>query len=214
MWLGGDIFSLESYLYFLLLPLMAVLPFADSYFTDRKIGYIKNIFTRAPKSSYIIAKLIAVFLSGATVVVLPLLFNLGVTMTLYPSFMPVASGTRTAIYDKAMWEDLFYIAPGLYIGAFLMLIFVFSGFLAVLALALSFVVENRFVVLLGPFILSLFIYSLCSLVGYLQASPMIFLNPGAPNGGVRFELVLAETLALGLIGCGVFLAKGIRDETY
>ena len=214
IWMGVDIFSLQSYLYFLLLPLLAVLPFADSYFSDCKTGYVKSVYTRAKKSSYIFAKLAAVFLSGGTAVVLPLLLNLGLTMMLLPSLMPVVSGTGTAIYDRAMWAERFYASPGLYTALYLLLIFVFSGFLAALALAVSFLVENRFVVLLGPFVLYLFIFALCSLLNVPEMSPMMFLNPGAPSGGVRFSVVAAETLLLGAVACGTFLYKGIRNETY
>ena len=41
---------MQSSLYFILLPALASLPYADSFFLDRKSGYIKQIVTRTKKS--------------------------------------------------------------------------------------------------------------------------------------------------------------------
>ena len=42
-WIGGEGISLQSALYNMLLPCLAILPYGDSLFCDKKSGYIKNI---------------------------------------------------------------------------------------------------------------------------------------------------------------------------
>ena len=53
-------------LYVRLIPLLAVVPYAVTYYTDYKKGIVKNYYTRTKKINYISAKYIAVFLTGGS----------------------------------------------------------------------------------------------------------------------------------------------------
>lgn len=66
-WIGADTMSLAGTLFYYLMPVGAALPYAWSFHTERKSGYLKNIVSRAEKKRYFPAKLTAVFLSGAAV---------------------------------------------------------------------------------------------------------------------------------------------------
>ena len=44
VWLGGNSYSVQSFLLLLLIPFLAVLPFGDSFFTDVTRGFAKNIY--------------------------------------------------------------------------------------------------------------------------------------------------------------------------
>lgn len=46
LWIGENQ-AMQGYLYYMILPILAVIPFGDSFFTDRKGGYIKNVLIRA-----------------------------------------------------------------------------------------------------------------------------------------------------------------------
>lgn len=48
-WIGNINILPQSYIFFALLPLLAAIPFADTFFTDRKSGYIKNVLTRTKR---------------------------------------------------------------------------------------------------------------------------------------------------------------------
>ena len=72
-------------LYVRLIPLLVVIPYAITYYTDNKKGIVKNYYSRTKKINYILAKYIAVFLTGGTAAVLPLMLNLFATSAVIPS---------------------------------------------------------------------------------------------------------------------------------
>lgn len=210
-WLGGDPFHMQSSLYFILLPALASLPYADSFFLDRKSGYIKQIVTRTKKSRYLAAKYIAVFIVAGLTVVLPLLVNLGLTAATLPSLLPQITWGNFTIGANHLWAETFYTQPYLYVAGYLGLIFLFSGLFAAIALAVSFVSENRFIVMLSPFLTGLFVLSLLSLLGESRYSPLDFLNPASAHD-TGLLAILAEALTLLLVTGGVFFLKGNCDD--
>ena len=50
-WVGGEVISLAQSLFYNLLPIGAAIPFAWSYHTERKNGYLKNIASRTDKKN-------------------------------------------------------------------------------------------------------------------------------------------------------------------
>ena len=214
-WIGGECVSLQNYLYFLLLPILAALPFAGSYFTDCKSGYLKNIYLRTRKIRYLIAKFSAVFLSGGMAVVLPLLLNLGLTAALLPSLLPRTVSGFYAIDAVSMWADLFYTHPYVYIALYMAVIFAYAGLLASVALVVRFFVENRFVVMLAPFLLYLFVHTVLTVFNGNQYCPMEIVNPVQPIFPcTNTAIVLAELAGLALITGGIFFGKGRHDDTF
>ncbi len=71
-WVGADRVSLAYSLFYNLLPIGAAIPFAWSYHSEKKCGYLKNIATRINKKYYYISKTIAVFTSGTLAVLIPM----------------------------------------------------------------------------------------------------------------------------------------------
>jgi ABC-type transport system involved in multi-copper enzyme maturation permease subunit len=214
-WMGGESYSLQSYLFFLIAPILATLPFADTFFTDRKSGYIKNIYTRVSKRRYLMSKYLAVFLCGGLAVVLPLVVNLGVTAVILPSHLPEIVTSVYTIDATAVLGDLFITQPYLYILIYLLLDFVFYGLLATVALDISFVVENRFVVLLTPFLLYLFLQALTTLTRWQQVNPMVIYHPSqgmTPHSSLPIMLGIIAGLAL--VTAGIYFARGLHDDTY
>ena len=78
-WIGSDTTAIPAYLLFLILPIIAVLPHADTFFTDAGSGFIQNICIRTNRRHYYIAKYTATFLSGGTVTTIPGSADLGHT---------------------------------------------------------------------------------------------------------------------------------------
>lgn len=209
-WIGGALMGAQPFLYYLLIPILAVLPYADSFYQDEKSGYAKSILSRTDKKYYYTAKYTSVFLSGGSAVVIPLLINLGASALLLPALRPQVSTSFFAINASSMWGDLFYSHPFLYVFLFLAIDFVFSGFLATIALIVSFFVEHRFIVLFSPFLVYLFFYSLFTFLGLDSWVPIYFLKPGSGFG--RFSVILLETAVLAVCTFTIFFAYGLRND--
>lgn len=144
-WIGYDATSLQAGLYFILLPLLATFPYGDSYFTDITEGYINNLLIRHDKMKYLLIKFFVLFLSGAVTIILPLVISLLCTMSLLPSIVPEQSTLTFGIWESDLWADIFINHPYVYTLRFLILIFIFSGLMAVLALTVSFYTDNKYI---------------------------------------------------------------------
>ena len=71
MWLGNGV-TFEYTLYVRLIPILAAMPYAVTYLSDIKSGIIKNYISRTAKINYLVAKYMAVFITGGIVIILPL----------------------------------------------------------------------------------------------------------------------------------------------
>lgn len=213
-WVGGNGYSLQAYVFFLILPILAAIPYADTFFTDKESGFIKNVFVRVDKKYYYIAKYITVFIFGGLVILIPLVINLILTATLMPSLIPQVTSLTYTVGGISMWNSIFYTNPYLYVFMYLALDFIFGGIFATIALSISFFVNSRFIVLVTPFII---VFSFSTLLKLLQLSvfdPFIFLNPVQPHLNITFSSVLIIMIISLLLSAGVFLIKGVRNETF
>lgn len=208
-WIGNVNILPQSYMFFLLLPLLASIPFADSFFTDRKDGYIKNVLIRTKKKDYFIAKYIATFISGGLAVTIPLTLNLIFAAMYLPSFVPSVTQSF-GIGPAHLWSKIFFTHPYIYLISFLILIFIFSGLIATIGLAVSFFIEYRFLSLIIPFIIYIFIYTVFGSYNMPQYIPFYFLQPGFEvcNG----YIVLIETLVMALLTFGIFYFWGVKED--
>lgn len=212
-WLGMESQTVQSILYYLLLPILACIPFADSFYTDKKSGFLKNILIRTDKKKYYISKYIAVFLSGGLAFVIPLIVCFAVTGLFLPFVTPDVFSFTYPIWDYSMWSDIFYSTPLVYTILYFIMDFLFAGVIATLALLASFYVDYKFVVLLSPFLVYLFFYFSTRLFGFVSYSPTAFLKPD--QGGVRIDfpsiaIIFIVTLLISLI----FIIKGKKDEIF
>ena len=55
-WIGSELVSLASTLFFTLLPVCAVLPYASAFHQERKVGYLRVMLPQCGKKSYFLAK--------------------------------------------------------------------------------------------------------------------------------------------------------------
>lgn len=212
--LGSEGMSLETVLFYYILPIIAVIPFADSFYTDRKSGYIKNVFIRTKKTNYFVGKYIAVFLSAGVVVCIPLLLNVFFTAAILPSAMPVPELQGLfPIFNFRMWSGIYYSNPYLYIFLYIMLDAVFAGVLALISLSATYFVSNRFMVLLTPFIIYILLHTIATLTRTSNIDLMMMLQ--ADQLGVFTFVDLLVLLLILLLPFMIFyFYKGRRYETY
>ncbi len=181
MSVGGD--TVWCPIFYQTAPLLAVAPFGWSLASERRSGYVGQIYTRTRRRQYLVAKAVAAFAAGGTVVVVPQLVNLALAATTAPAIAPeVFDVITTGIYHDNLWASWFYEAPGIYVAAYCMLDFVLCGAWAAFVLLLGCLTVNRVAVLTIPYVA---IYA----VQFLNER--IFLALGGIRG---FQLSLFENL--------------------
>ena len=105
-----------GYLYYYASILLGTIAYGISYYTDLRGGYIKNLYTRMNRNGYLAGKYLAVFLSAGSICVIPLVLNLYLTALLIPALIPQPGTRQFAIVAQAMFSDIFYSHPMVYIG--------------------------------------------------------------------------------------------------
>ncbi len=212
-WIGGEMLTPQAYLYFLILPVLSALPCGTSLLHDRSTGYTAQMFVRGERKHYYFAKASAAFLSGGIVTVIPLIVNIMLSTATLPSVRPDWSTGRSPVVAGKMWASWYYDHPNLYIFLYLILIFVFAGLVAAASLTMGAYIYNSFLVLAAPFVLHLFIYSICATTGNHRFAPFSYLTPAQRGEGITIWIILAEYAAMFLVTAFFFLRKMKRDET-
>ena len=209
-WLGGDNSSLQPVLYYLLVPILCALPYAGSYFSDIKTGYVKQVLIRSKKKDYLRSKYIMTFITGATVSAVPLALDFILTGMVLPAVIPQSGTGIFGGAPKMLMADLFYTHPYCYLFLYLILDAVFFGLLTTIALLAAHLTENRFLVILMPFLCYLFVFSVSQMTGAVQLSPFGFLRPSQPVFST-WHIILGELLLL-VLGGGIFLYVSTKKE--
>lgn len=211
-WLGGGPGFLETFIYFLVLPILAVLPFGTSYFSDQASGFLKGLYMRASRKDYLTAKYIAVFLSGGLAVLLPLVMNLLCALELLPNLVPQSVFANNGLCAANLLYKIYFSHPIIYTVIFLCIDFMAGGIWACAALACSFLSEYKFVVAVCPFFLQLGIHAICTMLDVLDYSCVYFIQSGY---GMKNIAVPAVYVILGLVSTWViFRKKGEKADVF
>ena len=198
-WIGGS-FNVYYTLYIRLLPIMVVLPYAATYYTDRRTGIIRNYYCRTKKINYLIAKFTAVFTTGGIVAVLPLLVNLLATAMLLPS----------------MWSSIFFTHPYVYYLLYFILQFICGGLLATVSLMVSLWVNNTFIVLLFPVVLCEFLNAASSWIPYMKVRAiapyrLFSMSQLATNYWESYVLFIVMIVVLDVV---LYIWRGLKNDTF
>lgn len=207
-WMGGSTSSMESFLYYLILPILAVLPFGSSFDSERKQRVLSNILIRITKRKYICNKAIAVFISGGLVVTIPLLMNLCVTGVFLPN-LPPQPAEGYLMQDIGFFSELYLRQPYAYFGLYLVVDFVFAGLLAVMALGVSFFSENKFIIILFPMLVHISCYSLLFMLSVTEYSPLYIFQSGYMLKSIYPMIIPLVVL---VVINAVMLVIGVKNE--
>lgn len=156
LWFPSYFNAATLYLYYFL-GIIVVLPFAVSYYRDKKSGVIKNICNRVDKKKYLKAKYFSVFISGGIASAFPLALDFLVTRLITPvdCFEDIQG---TILSARTLWKmfniDHPYVSMLIIIFAW----FMFGGALATISLAVSSISNNFFTIQLIPFFSMMFFY--------------------------------------------------------
>ncbi len=180
-WIGHNISSVYSEIYYTIFPFIAVLPFGVTYYEELKTGYLKNIVTRVKRSKYILAKYIVTFVSGGMVCAFPSLLSAWIAALYLPNMpMNIASMSTLIGNTHFMWE-IFRDSPATYILIYSLLAFIFGGLMATLAMGIAHLSDNRFFVYVYPFLLQLSIDYLFKNTKLMSYSPANVIVPWQPS---------------------------------
>lgn len=175
-----------NYLYFLLVPffsLVAAIPFADTFFEERKNKTIEYCIIRCDNNKYYFSKLSIVFFSGFVIMCIPLIINYLLNFIAFPldssvdftNFSVAESGIyNTGIETLVVLKGLFATNMYAYQFIHILLLSVACGFISVIVFQISFFYKKNRIRLIFSFFLIYQIYTI--VLSYFNGSEFIFDN--------------------------------------
>jgi len=146
----------SQFFYYLMLPLIACIPFADTLTSDRKQGCLERLVVRERYKNVLNAKFFANAIAGALASTLPLLLlYLILTLTNHnPLNHPALNSIEGRPYEIAELVNLYKTLPVLFILVVSGAVFFIGAIFASLGMAFTLLINHRFVALSVPFLLS------------------------------------------------------------
>jgi hypothetical protein len=164
----------------LLAPLIAVLPFAASFITDRMSGYVTFILSRTSFRRYRASKYVANLLAGGASTSLPLLVGYSIINIFYKRGLPpVPAPGGPWVNVRIPWAEahgtfgfLYRTKPDLYIFFLIGLAFLWGAAWAAAGLATSSFLHNKYYALATPFLIYFVVHFVTSNLGMGGWSPV------------------------------------------
>jgi hypothetical protein len=164
----------QSGLIGLIAPLIAVLPFADTFAYDRVLGYLRFVLSRTTYRRYLTAKYIVSFLSGGFAVSIPMSLCFLFSVIILPRGLNPDPFQARIQPSGALgpFGTLYDSAPDLYILSLIALSFLFGATYAIFGLSLSTLTDNRYIILATPFVLYNVVHYGLAILGIPAWSPV------------------------------------------
>lgn len=211
--IGLDYWHKQPRILYMLLPLLASIPYAASYCAEKKSGYLKVMLTRVERRTYFASKFITVFFSGFIVIFLILSISLVITMMFYPMLPPepITAQFSNAI-GNSMFKKLFIDHPMIYTLLYILIDSVFFGLLSLLSLVIGTITNRPFVATVsGTIVYNVFCYTISALKMYTH-NPAIYLIPYQPFAGIKFSIILLHCAIILLLCLILFLFKEAKKD--
>ncbi|SEV90504.1 hypothetical protein [[Clostridium] fimetarium] len=171
----GLTFDTFSYLFTFIVPILAAIPYGASLFMDKKDGYINNILIKTDKKNYFLSKLITLFISGGVVAATPILLSYILAIISMPSTRPYVESGGYMIKGFHMFNEIFYSDyTFLYVIIFIVFDFVLFGLINCLCMVFTYWEDNRFAIVLTPFIICYGMHMLSQYYLGYYLSPIVF----------------------------------------
>lgn len=176
-WLGGEYASLESMLFYMLIPILCALPYGESWLYDCSSSIGVQAMIRGDKKSFVRTKMLIAFLNGAVIVMLPLLFDFVLTCTTLPAIIPKVGLGMFPITAECLMGEFFYEHPIIYTLIYIGINGLVFGMLNTFSIASRIATSNRYMVLLMPFIYYMAYYCVGTSTSHYEICPSGFLRP-------------------------------------
>lgn len=162
----------------LLAPLLAALPFADSFALDKTSQFMRLTLPRAGRRRYMVTRLIVNAIAGGVVLVIPHLALYAATLLLLPQGLTTPEVyMQQRMIVQGPWEDIYTINPHLYLWIMMGLSFVFGCVYATIGLAAGCLTENRYVAVAAPLLAYIIGSFLLGAMGLSAMLPTVTFTP-------------------------------------
>ncbi|GEM_PF-6468514 len=159
--LGGDCQTGTPEVFRILVPLLAAIPFAWSYYEDYRSGYLRMVFSYTGRARFLSVRYLVAFALGGAAAVLPLFLSLILCAAYWPNYHPIIYELRGGPLATQFLASVFYQKPILYILLFFLLMFVIGGACAGLGLFIGALAKKRIQIFSLPLLIVLFERVLC-----------------------------------------------------
>ncbi len=170
-----------------LIPLVIVIPFADSYMVDKQNYILPSIMSQTTGKNYFFSKMFVVALSAGAVIFIPFVINMLLCLLAFPLessnySLYSLSGDQSIYYtyymNDILFAEMFVKNPYLYNFIFLCFLTLFCMLCACLIYTISyFMKSNRILLLTLAFIVNNFIIIFSNTVSSIELSPFAYLIP-------------------------------------
>lgn len=220
LWVGFDS-HFGNIFYMFLLPLIASLAYADTYYLNNKLGVYKNILTRCHKKNYLLAKGIVVVVSGFIVIFAPLVINQLLCFVIaplnssknilnWPAYMFIPT-------DKMIFENLFLSSPYLYNILHMVLAGVAGSLAALMSYAISFIFDkSRLIIVATPLVIYLVSNFISALMGKVNYCLMYYLKGFISIRGLNAKYFVVVLTVCFILSISIIFFKniGVKDELH
>lgn len=176
LWLSHEGCSMGFTLALYMLPLLAVLPYGWSLFSEMSKGYQNQMLCRGGKIKYFTAKYIAVFVSGAAVIAFMLISNLMLCALIGEWGPPRCYTQSTAVQHGMIASTLYFTKPFLAVLIWTGIASLWAGALAGLSLLFGQVLKRSIFVLAAPLLITVLLDNICIILPSGFATSFSFSN--------------------------------------
>lgn len=181
LWIGATNENIIKTILFYAFPLVAAIAYGWSFRNDREVLY--SIGKKEYKK-YCMSRYFTIFITSGLTLAIPLIVNLLTILLFVPVIYPdSAYDIYFGIFSYHFASDLFYSAPFLHTGIFILFAFVYSGLIGCLSYAFYTVYNNRIIAIIITYIIFFIINwknddisSLITTSNELTVSPILFLS--------------------------------------
>ena len=200
-WIGHEGISTGFYLAAYMLPLIAVLPFGWSLFSEINNNYQNNMICRLGKTKYFTSKYIAVFFTGAFVIAFMLLSNFVMCSFIGVLDAPKTYTLVTAVFRGHFASKLLYTHPFIFMLIWTGIAALWGGALAGLTMIFAQILKKSIFVLAVPFVIPILLDSLLAIFHSSDWSFIknYFVTTSVPNPPIIFFEIFA-LITIGYIG--------------
>ena len=211
-WIGTDYQFAYNEMFYVILPVLACLPYGGSLYTDMNTGYEKNICIRASRIQYAFAKGIGVFLSAFVSVALPLAINLFIAAGLFPNYVPerlefMSIGLR----DIQMFTLIYSYHPAVYCVIFIFIDALFAGAIALTSLSIAKIVKSHFTAVVTPMVIYIISSMLMEGDQYSNWAVLGMLNPRQYLTTRWYQMLIVYMAILSINSVIIWITARKRD---
>ncbi|MBO8170190.1 MAG: hypothetical protein H0Z35_13605 [Thermoanaerobacteraceae bacterium] len=220
LWVGFDS-RIGDLFYMFLLPLLASLAYADTYYLNNRLGVYKYILTRCHKKNYVLAKGIVVAFSGFIVIFVPLLIN----QLLYFIIAPLNSSKNILGWPAYMFietknmifANLFLNSPYLYNILYMVLAGIVGSLAALTSYAISFITnKSRLIIVATPLVIYLVSSFVSALLGRANYCLVYYLQGFTTISGLNATYFFVVLIMSFILSISIIIFKNMiaKDELY